>query len=207
VAIRGDHVYVADTWNGRIESFTLAGKRKAEASDLYGPRGVAVTPDERVWVCDTGNHRVIVYDAGLKQIATYGKKGSGKDELDAPVGIAAGSGGRIFVADSANRRIQILDGSGAFRGSWPVPGWTAACEPHLEADDDGRLYVADPTGEAVLVYDTAGRLESRITRDGTGRPFARPTGIAIAAKTRILYVINSADSSVAIVPLPRRTAK
>jgi YYY domain-containing protein len=207
MAIRGDNIYVADTWNGRIESFTLAGKRKAEAGDLYGPRGVAVTPDERVWVCDTGNHRVIVYDALLNQIATYGKKGSGQDELDAPVGIAPGSGGRIFVADSANRRIQILDGSGAFRGSWPVPGWMSACEPHLEADDDGKLYVADPTGEAVLVYDTAGRIESRITRDGTGRPFARPTGIAIASKTRILYVINSGDSSVAIVPLPRRTAK
>jgi YYY domain-containing protein len=209
VAIRGDRVYVADTWNGRIESFTLAGQRKAEAGDgnLYGPRGVAVTPDGRVWVCDTGNHRVIVYDAELEQTATFGKKGSGKDELDAPVGIASGSGGRIFVADSANRRIQILDGSGAFQGSWPVPGWTSACEPHLEADDDGRLYVADPTGEAVLVYDTAGRLESRITRDGKGQPFARPTGIAIAAKTRILYVINSGDSSVAIVPLPRRTGK
>lgn len=207
VSIRGDHVYVADTWNGRIESFTLAGKRKAEAGELYGPRGVAVTPDERVWVCDTGNHRIVVYDAALKQIATYGKKGSGHDELDAPVGMAVGSGGRIFVADSGNRRIQILDGSGAFQGSWPVPGWTSACEPHLEADDDGKLYVADPTGQAVLVYDTAGRVESRITRDGKDRPFAQPTGIAIATKTRILYVINSGDSSVAIVPLPRRTGK
>ena len=207
VATRGDLVYVADTWNGRIESFTMAGKRNAFAGDLYGPRGLAVTPDGRVWVCDTGNSRVIVYDSALQQIATYGKKGSGKDELDSPVGIAAGSGGRIFVADSANRRIQILDGSGAFRGAWPVPGWTSPCEPHLEADDDGRLYVADPTGEAILVYDTTGRVETRITRDRAGRPFARPTGIAIAAKTRILYVINSGDSSVAIVPLPRRTAK
>ncbi|MGH9364491.1 MAG: DUF2298 domain-containing protein [Thermoanaerobaculia bacterium] len=207
VAIRDDEVYVADTWNGRIESFTLRGKRKAAVSELYGPRGVAVAPDGRVWVTDTGNNRVIVYDAGLQQVAACGRKGSGKDELDLPVGIAAGADGRIFVADSGNRRVQILDDSCAFRGSLPVPGWTAACEPHLEADADGTLYVADPTGQAVLVYDAAGRIERRITQDQAGRRLARPTGIALAAKTRILYVVNSEDSSVAIVALPRRTSK
>ena len=209
VAIRGDRVYVADTWNGRVEAFTLAGDRKAEAGtgDLYGPRGVALSPDGRVWVCDTGNSRVVVYDADLKQLGVFGRKGAGKAELDQPVGIARGSSDRMFVADSANRRIQVLDLDGAFTGSWPVPGWTSACEPQLAADGDGLLYVADPTGDAVLVYDTTGRIDRRIETDAGGKRLARPGGIAIAQKARILYVVNSGDGSVAAIPLPGRKGK
>jgi len=209
VAIRGDRAYVADTWNGRVEAFTLAGERKAEAGagDLYGPRGVALSPDGRVWVCDTGNNRVMVYDADLKQLSAFGKKGAGKEEFDQPVGIARGDKDRMFVADSSNRRIQVLDKNGAFTGSWPVPGWTSACEPHLAADEDGTLYVADPTGDAVLVYDRSGRMERRIDRDPNGRRLARPGGIAIAPKARILYVVNSGDGSIAVIPLPGRKGK
>jgi YYY domain-containing protein len=207
VAIRGDAVYVADTWNGRVEAFSLAGERRAEAGDLYGPRGVALSRDGRVWVSDTGNNRVVVYDADLKQLATFGKKGPGREELDQPVGITPGTRGRIYVADSANRRIQILETDGAFVGSWAVPGWTAACEPQMEADEDGTLYVADPTGDAVLVYEPSGRIERRLDHDASGRPFAHPGGIAISQKARILYVVNSGDGSVAAIPLPRRKGK
>ena len=209
VAIRGDRVYVADTWNGRIEAFTLTGERKAEAGtgELYGPRGVALSADGRVWVCDTGNNRVVVYDADLKVLASIGKKGAGRSELDQPVGIARGEKDRMFVADSANRRIQLLDGSGGFVGSWPVAGWTSSCEPHLAADEDGSLYVADPTGDAVLVYDSGGHVRQPIESDANGRRFARPSGIAIYPKARILYVVNSGDGSVASIPLPERKGK
>jgi YYY domain-containing protein len=209
VAIRSDRVYVADTWNGRVEAFTLAGERRAEAGtgDLYGPRGVSLSPDGRVWVCDTGNNRVVLYDAELKQLGVFGKKGSGKAELDQPVGIARGDRDRMFVADSGNRRIQILDASGAFTGSWPVPGWTSACEPQLAADGDGLLYVADPTGDAVLVYDATGHIDRRIETDTGGKRLAHPGGIAIAQKARILYVVNSGDGSVASIPLPGRKGK
>jgi sugar lactone lactonase YvrE len=38
VAIRGDALYIADTWNGRVEAFALAGAPRGRATELYGPR-------------------------------------------------------------------------------------------------------------------------------------------------------------------------
>ena len=36
VAIRGDDVYVADTWNGRIQKYSITGEWKATAAGLFG---------------------------------------------------------------------------------------------------------------------------------------------------------------------------
>lgn len=204
VAAKGDTLYVADTWNGRVLAFTLAGVWKATIAGTFGPRGVAVGPDGRVWVSDTGNHRVVFYDSGLKPVGEAGRKGTGHDELDSPVGIAVSASGAVFVADVGNRRIQVLDPAGTFRTSWPFPGWTSWCEPHLEMDDDGTLYAADPTGEAVLSLDASGRVTRRFLADAAGRKFSRPSGLALNRKTRTLYVVNAAANDVAVLKLPER---
>ena len=53
VAIHGGDVYVADTWNGRVQQFTTSGQfRETSVTELYGPRGVVVAPDGVVWIAD-----------------------------------------------------------------------------------------------------------------------------------------------------------
>ncbi|HEY6050003.1 MAG TPA: DUF2298 domain-containing protein, partial [Thermoanaerobaculia bacterium] len=120
VAARGDDLYVADTWNGRVEKFSQDGAWKAAAKELYGPRGVAAGADGRVWVADTGNSRLMVYDENLAGARPIGKKGAGAGELDNPIGIAIAPSGKVYVADAGNRRIQVLDPAGNFSASWPV---------------------------------------------------------------------------------------
>ena len=152
---------------------------------------------------DTGNHRVVRYDANLGNPLAVGKKGTGPLEFDVPVGIAAGPSGKIFVCDTGNRRIQVLDPRGGFLRALPVPGWKEGCEPHLEADEDDLLYVADPPGNAVLVLDGTGQLRARWEADDSGHRFAAPTGIAIDRKNRILYVVNSGDNFISKKKLPQ----
>ena len=65
VAARGEDLYVADTWNGRIQYYTLKGEWKATAAGFFGPRGVAAAPDGKVWATDTGNHKVVVFNRSL----------------------------------------------------------------------------------------------------------------------------------------------
>ncbi|MDQ6693517.1 MAG: TIGR03663 family protein, partial [Chloroflexota bacterium] len=78
---KSGNVYVADTWNHRIEKFDSNGKFLAKwgefinlsdpsaandgsrDSKFFGPRGVAVGPDGNVYVTDTGNKRVVVFTA------------------------------------------------------------------------------------------------------------------------------------------------
>jgi YYY domain-containing protein len=204
IATRGDALYVADTWNGRIQAFDLEGNWRATASELYGPRGVATGPDGRVWAADTGNGRVMRYEKDLTGGLVIGKKGSGKTEFQGPVGIAVGPSGNVYVADTGNKRIQVLDPDGGFAASWPIVGWGEGAEPQLAVDSDETLYATDPPGNAVLEIGREGRVLRRLIAASGGQPLSRPTGLAINPKTRMLYVINSGNSSVSTVRLPER---
>jgi len=197
-------LYVADTWNGRIQAFTTSGVLRASAGELFGPRGITIAPDGRVWVTDTGNHRVVSYDALLQNRQFFGKRGTAPGEFTSPLGIAAAPSGAIYVADAGNRRIQVLGPGGDFRDSIPFPGWGANAEPGLAMDSDGTLYATDPAAGLVLVLDPTGKVTRRIAVDGTGHKFENPTGIAIDRKNRILYVVNSGSASVSKLPLAER---
>ncbi|MGE5277260.1 MAG: DUF2298 domain-containing protein [Acidobacteriota bacterium] len=207
VAIRGDDLYIADTWNGRVEAFTLTGGFRAAAKELYGPRGIAAAEDGSVWATDTGNHRLAVYDRDLGHARTIGRKGTGPLEFDAPVGIAAAPSGSIYVCDTGNRRIQVLDRDGNFLRALPFPGWNGSVEPHIEADEGDVLYVTDPLANALLTLDASGRVLERRETDPAGRKYSVPTGVALDRKDRILYVVNSGDSSISSMKLPERKGK
>jgi len=196
VAIRGNDVYIADTWNGRLQSFTLAGEPKGSAAGLYGPRGVAISAEGKVWVTDTGNHQLVTYDAALQNRQVVGKKGSGPGEFSSPVGIAVDGAGSIYVADTGNHRIQVLSGDGAFIRSIPVRGWNGAVEPHVEVAPDGVTYSTDPEANVVIAFDPSGAEAHRWAADDQGMKFSRPTGLALDRKTSMLYVINSGSSTV-----------
>lgn len=197
VAVHGNRVYVADTWNGRILGFTVAGEPKGSTSGLFGPRGVAVGEDGRVWVSDTGNNRVMAFDENLTNPQSFGVRGSGPGQFFAPVGIAIGPSGLVYVADSGNRRVVVLRKDGSFDTAWPVPGWERTVEPYLEADSDESVYVTDAGGaQAVLRFDRNGHVASRLTTGDDGEAFALPTGLALDRNTRILYVVNIGGSRI-----------
>ena len=59
-------------------------------------------------VCDTGNHRIQVFDLSGKFVAKFGTNGSGMGELNEPVSVAVLSDGKIAVSDIGNSRIQIF---------------------------------------------------------------------------------------------------
>lgn len=203
IAIRGEDVYLADTWNGRVTHFTLSGASRGKApGDFYGPRGVAVAPDGRVWVADTGNDRVVVCEKDLSGPKFFGKKGEGPDQLSSPVGIAVAASGRVYVADSVNRRIQVLDADGRFRSHISVKGWGPNSEPYLQVDEHENLYATDPPGQAVVELDRNGRQRKRWTEDDSGKKFSRPTGIALDEKNGVLWVLNTDLDTIVKLKLP-----
>jgi len=78
------------------------------------PNGIAVDSAGKVYVADSGNHRVQIFDSSGKYIAQFGSIGRGNGQFTYNNGIAVDSKGNVYVADSGNARIQIFDSSGKY---------------------------------------------------------------------------------------------
>ena len=116
------NVYVADQRNHSIRRIsrdgivtTLAGTSgipgsadgTGAAARFKFPTGVAVDRSGRVYVSDTGNHRIQVFSpAGISESA-WGEFGSAAGQFVEPLGLVVDSR-RVYVADSRNNRIQEL---------------------------------------------------------------------------------------------------
>ncbi len=201
LAIRSQKVYVADTWNGRIEVFTLKGQWVASTVGLYGPRGVAVAPDGTVWVTDTGHGSILVYDAALQRARTVGKPGSARGEFDGPVGIAITPSGTVYISDAGNGRIQVLDKDGNFVSSWSVPWLKKSWQARLATGPNDRVYLSNPEASEVLSFSSSGAPGRRWDADDSGQKFLRPVGLEVDRRQGVLYVVDTAIHKVLKVRL------
>jgi len=210
-------VYVADTWNHRIQridadgepvvGWGVFGEASVEAGEaghgvFYGPRGVVVGPagatdsdaEQLVYVTDTGNKRVQVFDPTGDFDFQFGGGGILEGRMDEPVGIAFGPDGDLYVADTWNRRVQVFDEAGRFLRQWAIPGWDSGLpeeKPYLAVDGRGRVYVTDPGGYRVLVFDSEGNHLLSFGKYGTdAQSFGLPQGIGVAEDGTI-YVTDA----------------
>ena len=167
-------VYVADTWNHRIQVFTAQGEflRMWSTFDVlgtvdgfWGPRGIAIDKDNRVFVTDTGKQRVVIFDSQGNYLTQFGSLGLEAGKLDEPVGIDIASDGRIYIADTWNYRVQVFapDASGLQYQSvamWDVDAWSSDTldnKPFLVLDESGNVYLTDPDRGRVIVFDGEGQ--------------------------------------------------
>ena len=84
----------------------MRGTRVKTITGIDRPRGVAVTDDGLVIVCEKRSHCITVLDREGRKIRSIGTEGKGRGQLEHPQGVAITSKGTILVADSYNHRIQ-----------------------------------------------------------------------------------------------------
>ena len=61
-----------------------------------------------VYVTDTWNNRIEIFDADGKFIRTFGKAGDGPGYFARPKGIAVDGDGHVWVADGIQERVQVF---------------------------------------------------------------------------------------------------
>ena len=123
------------------------------------PRGIAFDSEGNVYVADSGNDRVQIFDSSGKYIAQFGSIGSGNGQFVYPNGIAVGSAGNVYVADSGNSRIQIFDSSGKYMaqfGSIGSGNGQFYNQNGIAAGSEGRVYVADSGNFRIQIFDSSG---------------------------------------------------
>jgi len=182
-------LYVADTGNDAVEVFDADNYKllrqigkpsrkhdQTEPGTLSLPEGVAVDRDGNVYVTDTFNDRVEMFNADGHFISTFGKNGDGPADFERPKGIAVDCDGHIWVVDATQNLVKVFNqqgrlliyfgGQGSFPGQFMGP-WGIAI------DQSNQVIVSEtfPGRVQVFRYITdAEAADLRARRDGAQEP-------------------------------------
>jgi len=86
-----------------------------EDSYFYQPSDIeADLKQSLIYVADSGNHCVFVFNFKGKFVKAIGRKGQGPGEFDRPTGLYVLADSKLAVADFGNNRIQVFSDSSEF---------------------------------------------------------------------------------------------
>lgn len=161
-------IYVSDTAHNEvtdntIKVFDLQGKMLGKVGkgkgDMEGaflfPTYLTVDPKGNLYVADTLNSRIQVFDADGKFVQKIGKRGTAYGQFDKPKGVGVDSFGNVYVVDSGWSNTQIFNSKGQvmlfFGGRGTYPGLMQN-PTALTIDKKNRIYVGDVMNHRVNVY-------------------------------------------------------
>lgn len=139
------------------------------------PTNVAVDKDGNVYVADTWNNRIEIFDADGEFIRAWGKNGDGPGYFARPKGIAIDGDGHIWVADSVQDRVQVFTPEGRLLiymgGHGLYPGQFQSLI-NLTIDKKNRVLTTEqmPGRMQVFAYiDNAAALAEKERRDAEAK--------------------------------------
>jgi DNA-binding beta-propeller fold protein YncE/ABC-type spermidine/putrescine transport system permease subunit II len=152
---------------------SIIGSAGTGIGEFNRPEGIGTAPDDRLFVADSCNHRVQVFDRAGRFLSAFGAAGSDAGQMSYPYDVRIDALGTIFVCEFGNSRVQVFDrklkpvetigGSGGEPGHMHNP-WAIAL------DSRGNLYVADSGNHRVQKFIRRDPLASPAVAASAGGP-------------------------------------
>jgi sugar lactone lactonase YvrE len=177
------------------------GKIGARSENMNRPSAMTIDGKDRIYVCDSINHRINEYNTNGILLRSWGSYGTLEGQFNMPQGIAYyKSLDRLYISDSKNNRVQIFDvKTGRFISQFSILG-----EPSgIILDKQGNVYVADRIYNWIWKYTTNGEMELFHWGAPNANPsskigeFDNPTSLSIDSDDNI-YVCDSFNNRIQV---------
>jgi len=163
IAIDEERIYIVDThghhvlvFNKKDGKFIFSfGKNGSGKGDFNYPTNIFIGRDGLLYITDSLNFRIQIFDRKGNCLSAFGKHGDGTGDFSKPKGIAVDSEGHIYVADAHFDNIQIFNRDGRLllgfgntgrgRGEMILPAG-------IFIDEKDRIYIADSYNNRIQVF-------------------------------------------------------
>lgn len=172
--------------------------------------GITVDGLDNIYVADSGNHRIQVFDkTGTSQliIGPFFPGGS----LGYPVDVVIDSNGRIIVADLSTKQVQIFDSSGNFLNKFGGSPTFSFGPWGVAVDSSDNIYATDIDRNDIQIFDSSGNFIAKFGGSGSGDgQFFRDWDVAIDSNDRVIVtdqgnrrvqIFGSSDSTPPVITL------
>lgn len=157
-------VFVCDGDNGRIQVFSSDGsflrswrvQEDEEDGESKPGRPCGITfSDGDVYVTDTRNDHVYVFDVSGTLKGQCGLYGSDQGGFTDPKGIAVRND-EVFVVDSSNDRVQVIDKHGDYLRELGQGELMLDSPTGIAVSNEGEVFVCDSNNDRMVVFDVDG---------------------------------------------------
>jgi len=178
-------------------------------------QSITINGDGNIYVVDTANNVVRLYDPAGNVLQSIGSAGSSDGHFNSPVSVTFSETlGEVYVADMqlqtgdvSGSRIQVFNRNGEFLRSFSKYGVNAGDitgPAAMAVDSAGRLYLVDTYQAQVHILNSQYPAGTSWTWYGTlystVKPLVIPIGVAVA-KNGLVYVTSNFDSSIDVYAL------
>ena len=162
-----NRAFISDTGNKRIRVYALnedeathlydIGRGGSGSGELDEPSGLAIHTDGRLFVADTWNRRIAVFDTSGVHLTDFRVRGWYNTTVNRPYLALDETRDTLYITDPDGSRILAYDTAGACIGSFGENGEQGETGQFqdiggIAVDDDGFVYVSDSGTGSILKF-------------------------------------------------------